>query len=284
VDVNVHPAKSEVRFRDANLVRSLIVSAIRRGLAAAGLKPDVAKAGAMAQAFAARDHAPTPSSAQLQAAFDMAMPLGGLAEEAAPPITGYPADHPMGLARAQLHDTYIVAQTASGFILVDQHAAHERIVYERMKAERAQGAVQSQPLLVPQVVQLEASAVARLSAMAEELAGLGLVAEPFGESAMLVREVPAALATAPMPQLLQALADEEAEAGKASSVQERLNHRLATMACHWSVRAGRTLRLDEMNALLREMERTPNAGQCNHGRPTFVALEMRDIERLFGRG
>ncbi|HEY4995025.1 MAG TPA: DNA mismatch repair protein MutL, partial [Aestuariivirga sp.] len=279
VDVNVHPAKTEVRFRDASLTRSIIVSAIKRGLAAAGLKPDVNKASATYQAFSARDWQ-TQSPTTFQTALDMNLPLAGFAEEAAPAIA---MDFPLGMARAQLHDTYIVAQTASGFILIDQHAAHERIVYERLKAERATKGVEVQPLLVPQVIELDAGAVAQLLSMEQDLASLGLTLEGFGDTSVILREVPAALAKADMRRLLNALVDAQAEEGTSSALPERSNHLLATMACHWSVRAGRSLRIDEMNALLREMERTPNAGQCNHGRPTFIALDMKDIERLFGR-
>jgi len=279
VDVNVHPAKTEVRFRDASLTRSIIVSAIKRALAAAGLKPDAAKASATMQAFGNRDWQAASSSA-VQSAFEMNMPLAGFAEEAAPAIT---MDFPLGIARAQIHDTYIVAQTPAGFILVDQHAAHERIVYERLKAERANSGIAVQPLLVPQVVELDASAIAQLLSLEDDLTALGLKLETFGENAVLVREVPAALAGANIATLLRALVDTAIEEGVPTALPERINLLLATMACHWSVRAGRTLRVDEMNALLREMERTPNAGQCNHGRPTFIALEMKDIERLFGR-
>ncbi len=279
VDVNVHPAKTEVRFREASLTRSIIVSAIKRGLAAAGLKPDANKASATVQAFSARDWQ-VPSSSAVQSAFAMNMPLAGFAEEAMPAIA---MDFPLGVARAQLHDTYIVAQTSSGFILIDQHAAHERIVYERLKAERANKGVEVQPLLVPQVIELDAGAVAQLLSMEQDLASLGLTLEGFGETSVILREVPAALAKADMRRLLNALVDAQTEEGTSSALPERSNQLLATMACHWSVRAGRALRIDEMNALLREMERTPNAGQCNHGRPTFIALDMKDIERLFGR-
>ncbi len=279
VDVNVHPAKTEVRFRDSSLTRSIIVSAIKRAFNAAGIKPDAAKASATINAFANRPWQ-APSRAELQSAFEMNMPLQGFAEEATPAIT---MDFPLGIARAQIHETYIVAQTPQGFILVDQHAAHERIVYERLKAERANKGIAVQPLLVPQVVEIDAASLARLLALEEDLAALGLKFESFGENSVLLREVPAALASANIPALLAGLVDAAVEEGVPSALPERLNHLLATMACHWSVRAGRNLRLDEMNALLREMERTPNAGQCNHGRPTFIALEMKDIERLFGR-
>ena len=280
VDVNVHPAKTEVRFRDASLTRSIIVSAIKRGFAAAGLKPDEAKASAALHAFTAAWWG-KPSATAIQTALDMNMPLSGFAEDAGPAVA---FDFPMGHAKAQVHGTYIVAQSSNGFILVDQHAAHERIVYERLKAERAGLGIETQVLLVPQVVEMNAGSAAHLLTLEHELASLGLVFEAFGDTAIVVREVPAALAKADLKEVLQALVD--AAIGDDASPQlvpERLNQLLATMACHWSVRAGRVLRVDEMNALLREMERTPNAGQCNHGRPTFIALSLKDIERLFGR-
>ena len=281
VDVNVHPAKTEVRFREASLMRSAIIAAIRRTLATAGAKPDASKTASTLSAFSQTSWQPSsPSPTATQTAFEMNMPVQGFNEEA----TAQPTfDYPMGVARAQLHDAFIVSQTANGFILVDQHAAHERIVYERLKTERASSGIQVQPLLVPQVVEMDAVSVAAAISLQDELAELGLKLEPFGETALLVREVPAALSKANISTLVKAIADDASEQGQSQSVQERINHILATMACHYSVRAGRSLRLEDMNALLREMERTPNAGQCNHGRPTFIALVMKDIERLFGR-
>ena len=210
----------------------------------------------------------------------MNMPLQGLAEQ---PTQAATRDYPLGMARAQLHDTYIVAQTAEGFILVDQHAAHERLVYERLKRERAEQGIVTQQLLVPQVIELDASSAAVVESLMDELALAGLKVESFGQTSIIVREVPASLSNANIPHLLKAIVDDANDLQNISAVQDRMNHILATLACHYSVRAGRTLRLDEMNALLREMEITPNSGQCNHGRPTFIALEMRDIERLFGR-
>ncbi|MDE2384397.1 MAG: DNA mismatch repair endonuclease MutL [Alphaproteobacteria bacterium] len=296
VDVNVHPAKTEVRFRDPGFVRGLVVSAIKRALAAAAVKPDTSKSFSTLSAFAGGQGAvpsnapfnsttPRPSALALQTAFAMQLPPGGLAEgQGLEPAAQAPLpSYPLGMARAQIHDSYIVAQTATGLILVDQHAAHERIVYERLKRERSSGGIAVQPLLVPQVVDLDPASVATLDSLSADLAAAGLKAEAFGPGAMLVREVPAALAKANMPALLQAIVDDAADMKQANTVAERINHMLATMACHYSVRAGRPLRIDEMNALLREMEITPNAGQCNHGRPTFIALEMKDIERLFGR-
>jgi DNA mismatch repair protein MutL len=283
VDVNVHPAKAEVRFRDGGLVRGLIVSAIRDGLGA-------------------RRTADTRLSRQTVTSFRPVMPRGfghrGFDEEerqaalamnmppAAAPQAAEQAplpDHPLGQARAQLHDNYIVAQTREGFVLVDQHAAHERLVYERLKRERRERRIETQPLLVPEVVDLDPVAVERLSASAELLAEGGLVLEAFGEGAVIVREVPAAIGKADIAGIVRDVADELAERGVSTSLEERINHVLATMACHHSVRSGRKLRPEEMNALLREMEATPNAGQCNHGRPTFIELKLADIEKLFGR-
>ncbi len=278
VDVNVHPAKTEVRFRDSGFVRGLIISAIRRALASTGIKPDTAKSVAAFAAFNAEATHALPSLRQ--AAFAMNMPLQGLAENAVLPTA---IDYPLGAARAQLHDTYIVSQTAGGFILVDQHAAHERIVYEKLKRERAAQGVVVQALLVPQVVELDASSVAIIESLRDELTLAGLKVESFGQTSIIVREVPAALSSANISNLLKAVVDDANDLKTIATVDVRLNHILATLACHYSVRAGRTLRLDEMNALLREMEITPNSGQCNHGRPTFIALEMKDIERLFGR-
>jgi DNA mismatch repair protein MutL len=193
------------------------------------------------------------------------------------------APHAMGIARAQLHGNYIVAQTDEGFILVDQHAAHERIVYERMKRERQGRGIITQPLLVPQVVDLDGATAAQVLSVVDLLAQAGLVVESFGEAAVIVREVPAALGGGNIPALLRNIADDLQELGRISALEEKLNHVLATFACHHSVRAGRNLRIEEMNALLREMEVTPNAGQCNHGRPTFIELKLADLERLFGR-
>jgi DNA mismatch repair protein MutL len=290
VDVNVHPAKTEVRFRDPGFVRGLIVSAIRRALAGQGVKPDTNASRATAQAFTAEAVAPrwTPQwqapkagfAETVQAALAMNMPLqsNSLAIE----FDSEP-QHPLGTARAQLHGNYIVSQTVGGFILVDQHAAHERIVYEQLKLERLGQGVVTQPLLVPQVIDFDAATLSSLLSVTDVLAQAGLVVEGFGEGAALVREVPAAIGNGNIPALLRDIADDAAELENIGSLEARLNHVLATFACHHSVRSGRVLRLEEMNALLREMEVTPNAGQCNHGRPTFIELKMVDIERLFGR-
>jgi DNA mismatch repair protein MutL len=197
----------------------------------------------------------------------------------APPV----AEQPLGVARAQLHETYVVAQTADGIVIVDQHAAHERLVYERMKRALAEGGVARQLLLLPEVIELEEPAVARLLARRDELAELGLLLEPFGPGAVVVRETPALLGGLDVKGLVRDLADELAEWGAALSLRERLETVCGTLACHGSVRAGRRLSPAEMDALLREMEATPHSGQCNHGRPTYVELKLADIERLFGR-
>jgi DNA mismatch repair protein MutL len=192
-------------------------------------------------------------------------------------------DLPLGVARAQLHETYVVAQTEDGIVIVDQHAAHERLVYERMKKSLESGGVARQPLLIPEIVELDPAEVQRVAARAEELAELGLIIEPFGPDAVMVRELPALLGDSDIKALVRDLADDIAETGNASSLKERLEDVAGTLACHTSVRAGRRLSAEEMNALLREMEGTPHSGQCNHGRPTYVELKLADIERLFGR-
>ena len=285
VDVNVHPAKTELRFRDSGFVRGLIVSAIRRAIAGTIAKPDTSKSFTTAQSFrpgfSNTYNQYTDGFAEgAQANFEMQMPLQAMASEE---LSETQMEFPLGVARSQIHNTYIVSQTADGFILVDQHAAHERIVYERLKRERAGQGVVTQPLLVPQVVDLDSGAVATIASVESLLAKAGLVTETFGESAILVREVPAALSNANIVAILSDLSDDVREFENISTVDERINHILATMACHHSVRAGRVLRVEEMNALLREMEVTPNSGQCNHGRPTFIELKLVDIERLFGR-
>ncbi len=280
VDVNVHPAKSEVRFRDSGGVRSFIVSIIRNALAGKGLVSNTDIGRATISSF--RPMSPPTSNyggfAERQAVFDMNMPMSAPVEDAQ-----YTEDYPLGVARAQYHDNYIVAQTKSGIVLVDQHAAHERLVYERLKRERADKGISTQPLLVPQVIELDPVDVERLTGAEDVLAKSGLVLEAFGDGAVLLREVPSALGSADVAGIVKDIADELAELGSTTAIEDRINHVLATMACHNSVRSGRKLKPDEMNALLREMEATPNSGQCNHGRPTFVELKLADIERLFGR-
>jgi len=283
VDVNVHPAKAEVRFRDGGLVRGLIVNAIRAALAGKRMA-DTGLSRQTASSF--RTVMPRPfnhrgfDEEEKQAALAMNMPPASA--PIADPQTALP-DYPLGNARAQIHDNYIVAQTKDGFVLVDQHAAHERLVYERLKRERADRGIETQPLLVPEVVDLDPVQVERLAEAAGLLAQGGLVLEPFGDGAVIIREVPAAIGRADVSGIVRDVADELTELGVTTSVEDRINHVLATMACHNSVRSGRKLRPEEMNALLREMEATPNAGQCNHGRPTFIELKLSEIEKLFGR-
>ena len=295
VDVNVHPAKAEVRFRDPGLVRGLIVSALKQALMASGHRASTTVANATFGAL-------TPHSGQ--GFHRPAQPYfpAGLAERAAPyyapsaPVIGAPdtpavagdaalePEHfPLGAARAQLHGTYVVAQTADGIVIVDQHAAHERLVYERMKQALAEGGVKRQMLLLPEVVELDPAQADSLTQRHEELAALGLVIEAFGSGAVIVREVPALLGDADIAGLVRDLAEEIAELGAGFSLVERLESVCGTLACHGSVRAGRRLNAAEMNALLRQMEATPHSGQCNHGRPTYVELKLADIERLFGR-
>lgn len=297
VDVNVHPAKAEVRFRDSALVRGAIVSSIREALGkssrktAAGLTsatlgvlrpivPPRPRYNNDAFETALTGFAPaSPGMAEEQAAFVMDNVASARVAEI-PLATEAP--HPLGAARTQFHENYILAQTEDGIVIVDQHAAHERLVYERLKAERAGKRIATQPLLIPDVLDLDAVSVERLAQAQELLAELGLVLEPFGDGSIVVREVPAALSGGNIARLVRDVADDLGEDSSAT-VEERVNHLLATMACHHSVRSGRQLRPEEMNALLRQMEVTPNSGQCNHGRPTYIELKLSDIERLFGR-
>ncbi len=307
VDVNVHPAKAEVRFRDPGLVRGLIVGAIRHGLAGAGVRTATSVTAAALGAFSPGGapgrapgipggpgaHYPARGMAEAAARFQAPLPgEGGLPGLGAPqaPTAGEPGEemesalaYPLGAARAQLFDTYIVAETADGMVIVDQHAAHERLVYERIRAALDADGVARQILLIPEVVELESGAAERLSAHGEELAALGLLVEPFGDGAVVVRETPALLGEVAVPGLIRDLADELGGLGQGLALSERLETVCATMACHSSVRAGRRLSAREMNALLREMEATPNAAQCGHGRPTVVHLDRADIEKLFGR-
>jgi DNA mismatch repair protein MutL len=301
VDVNVHPAKAEVRFRDAGLVRGLIVGALKHTLAGAGHRASTTVAGAALDALrpgaAAGSFAYTPNvtsprglaenGSEWQGAF---ADLGGHGArvESAPDLSadagnGANVDRPLGVARGQLHETYVVAQTADGIVIVDQHAAHERLVYERMKKAMETRGVVRQLLLIPEVVDLDEAEAARLTARAGELAELGFVLEAFGAGAVIVREVPAIFGKLDVAGLVRDLADDLSELDEALSLKERLEEVCGTIACHGSVRAGRRLTAEEMNALLREMEATPHSGQCNHGRPTYVELKLADIERLFGR-
>jgi DNA mismatch repair protein MutL len=308
VDVNVHPAKTEVRFRDPGLVRSLVVSAIRDALARAGHRASTTggsrtlerlRAGGMGGWAPQPRPAPAPIAESWQAPLSPYSPPNGFGEAGQASFAAFSpsadtrgstpdaseADQaPLGAARAQLHGTYVVAQTRDGIVIVDQHAAHERLVYERLKAERAGAGIARQALLIPEVVELDTLDVARIAGDAERLLDLGLAVEPFGPGAVLVREVPAVLAGGSAAALLRDVADAMAEGGPgAGPVGERLDAILSRMSCHGSVRAGRRLSPPEMNALLRQMEETPLSGQCNHGRPTYVELKLADIERLFGR-
>ncbi len=297
VDVNVHPAKTEVRFRDAANMRGLIVGALRHALAGAGHR-----ASTTTSAFALgrmQSSGFMPSSVRSNPFRTDAAAFGALHDrprdydpplvDAAPsarlePVDHAPvADHPLGAARAQLHETYIVAQTADGLVIVDQHAAHERLVYERMKQALADGGVARQGLLIPEIVALEAAEAERLDARRSEFAELGLVLERFGEDAIIVRETPALLGQADVAAIIRRLADDLSEIGDGLALKEKLEDVCGSMACRGSVRAGRRLSAEEMNALLRQMEATPHSGQCNHGRPTYVELKLADIERLFGR-
>jgi DNA mismatch repair protein MutL len=276
VDVNVHPAKAEVRFRDPGLVRSLIIGSIKDALASAGPRTTTVLSGQAVRGF--RPEPPRAFPTVMEDSFAGFAP-SGFAEEAEPDGL----DHPLGAARAQFHENYILAQTGEGIVIVDQHAAHERLVYEGMKAERVRGGIAVQPLLVPEVVDLDPATAERLLGAGTLLSSVGLLLEPFGTGAILVREVPAALAGTEIASLIKDIADDLAELGNSASIEESVNHLLATAACHHSVRSGRRLKPEEMNALLRQMERTPNSGHCNHGRPTYVELKLADIERLFGR-
>jgi len=303
VDVNVHPAKTEVRFRDPAAVRGFIVSGLRQALATGDRRsaqaPDAAAMGrwqaepaseepaALRSIFTGKDwsgpvsRVAEPAQAWRTAGGEVLAEPQGRAETA---TDAEQQDYPLGVARGQVANTYIVAETKDGLILVDQHAAHERLVLERLRAAGAEDAVaRSQALLIPEVVELDETSCDRLEDAADKLAEHGLVLERFGPAAMLVRSLPHAIARTDPGRLLRDIDDDLAQNGEALLLGEKLDLVLATMACHGSVRAGRVLRVDEMNALLREMERTPRSGQCNHGRPTWVKLALEDVEKLFGR-
>ncbi|MCC3303450.1 DNA mismatch repair endonuclease MutL [Sneathiella sp. HT1-7] len=313
VDVNVHPAKAEVRFRDSGGVRGLIVGSLRHALAEHGHRASSTISGQALGAFRPNNtlvpmqpsnrpaaswgrwnenQSATLSSGMAEAGAEYHAPLTAESPPVARSIDETPLQqekvhaleqYPLGAARSQLHETYIVAQTTTGLILVDQHAAHERLVMERMKKQLAEKTVARQMLLLPEVVELDEVSANRVAERAEELAEMGLMLEPFGVGAIVVRETPAMLGECNIKGLVQDLADDLAELDTALSLKDRMDDVCATMACHGSVRAGRRLSIDEMNALLREMEVTPHSGQCNHGRPTYVELQLGDIEKLFGR-
>ncbi|TNJ41048.1 DNA mismatch repair endonuclease MutL [Phaeobacter sp. B1627] len=322
VDVNVHPAKSEVRFRDPGVARGLIVSALRHSLAEAGhrasstvagatlgaMRPEQPSAtgaprvyqmdrpslGARNASYAAQspgqpwpqavDAPPSPGFAEFEGAFS-----GQLVEDRSPApsrdeaAADHPTDLPLGAARGQVHENYIIAQTRDGMVIVDQHAAHERLVYEKLKGQMAQNGVAAQALLIPEIVELSETDCARLLEVAGELAKFGLGLEAFGGNAVAVRETPAILGEVNAEAMIRDILDELADQGESQLVQARLEAILSRVACHGSIRSGRRMRGEEMNALLREMEATPHSGQCNHGRPTYVELKLSDIERLFGR-
>ncbi|MGB7405016.1 MAG: DNA mismatch repair protein MutL, partial [Pacificimonas sp.] len=296
VDVNVHPAKTELRFRDPAMVRGLIVSGLRRALdAGSGRTANTVSDEALAhfQPEAEHQHRPLPVGGRMFGERSTNFMAPPLARQQEPTFhetpDGRPAeaevDYPLGAARAQLHESWIVAETADHLILVDQHAAHERLTLEKMKAsaERS-GAPASQPLLIPDVVDLSEDEADAVAAHADQLGAMGLELERFGPRAILVRAVPALLGNrVDASALVRDLADDIRSLGAAHSLKEKIDELYATMACHGSVRAGRRLQISEMNALLREMEVTPHSGQCNHGRPTYVKLARADIEKLFGR-
>ena len=297
VDVNVHPAKAEVRFREPEAARALIITALRGALTGAGHRASSTVADATLAAFRA-EPGPTapriyqmdrPSAPALSRAFAFQAPepqLSGFAEAPAARVEPAADDalhRPLGAARAQLHENYIIAQTETGMVIVDQHAAHERLVYERLKRQMAETGITTQALLIPEIVDLSPGDAQRLMDAAPQLARLGLVIEPFGGSAIALRETPAILGPVSAAALIRDVLDELADLGDSTLVQARIEAVLSRMACHGSVRSGRQMRAEEMNALLREMEATPHSGQCNHGRPTYVELKLSDIERLFGR-
>ncbi len=312
VDVNVHPAKAEVRFQDPGLVRGLIISALKHALHEHGTKTSSSVSMAALGKFTPANHE-TPSlplhrgsgaavprnyatgsygnlAENIQAAYAPQESLipqeapTARAETFAQPLTEEEQRFPLGAARAQLHENYIIAQTADGMVIVDQHAAHERLVYERFKAQMSESGIEKQGLLSPEIIQMEDSEAERLLGFSDALAGLGLEIEPFGAGAIAVQAIPALLGAKPdLDSLIRDLADEIIERNTAQGLEERLNEVLSTMACHGSVRSGRRMNIDEMNALLRQMEATPLSGQCNHGRPTSITLSLADIEKLFGR-
>ncbi|GGF65961.1 DNA mismatch repair protein MutL [Mameliella alba] len=325
VDVNVHPAKSEVRFREPGVVRGLIVSGLRHALAEAGHRASTTVAGATLGAMRPEPSGPRvyqmdrPSMGARQSSYAAQAPgfadfNGGysgrvvepvpLSREVPDQVRDGGADHrpahgpndgevpgqardgvslPLGAARGQVHENYIIAQTEDGVVIVDQHAAHERLVYEKLKRQMAEKGVPAQGLLIPEVVDLSPDDAARLLARAEDLERMGLRIEPFGAGAIAVRETPAILGEVNAEALVRDILDELSDTGDSGLLQERIEAILSRMACHGSVRSGRVMRAEEMNALLREMEATPHSGQCNHGRPTYVELKLSDIERLFGR-
>lgn len=316
VDVNVHPAKSEVRFREPGVARGLIVSALRHALAAAGHRASTTVANATLGAFRPElgADAGTVIEGQAPRIYQMERPPVGVSRSYAPPqpspeygfaeegfaapsarvepvseeataTHGFAGQNtlPLGAARAQVHENYIIAQTNDGMVIVDQHAAHERLVYEKLKRQMAENGVATQALLIPEIIELSEGDAAQILTVSEELSSFGLTIEPFGAGAIAVRETPAILGTVNARGMILDILDELADLGDSQTVQARIEAILSRVACHGSIRSGRRMQADEMNALLREMEATPHSGQCNHGRPTYVELKLADIERLFGR-
>ena len=301
VDVNVHPAKAEVRFRDTAMIRGLIISALKHALHAGGFQSSSHIGGAALASMRPANNAgpalplhrgntpPVPMrfaygnlAEAVHTVYEAAIAPSARAEEISQAVAE--DSYPLGAARAQIHENYIIAQTPDGLVIVDQHAAHERLVYERFKAQLAEQGIEKQGLLTPEIVELGEAQAARVLEHAEELAKLGLEIEPFGAGAIAVQSVPAILGhRADMKRLITDLADEILDHDRAEGLEERINAILSTMACHGSVRSGRRMNAEEMNALLRQMEKTPLSGQCNHGRPTYIELKLGDIERLFGR-
>lgn len=299
VDVNVHPAKTEVRFRDAGNVRGLIIGALRHALAGAGHRASTTVAGyalGKVQTSEARTGSIFARPSAMHKPRSSEPVTGGFEEKQVEPLSPDDAptarvedvaspevDYPLGVARGQLHETYVVAQTTDGIVIVDQHAAHERLVYEDMKRQMAAGSVKRQALLIPDIVELTEDEAHRILKRADELAELGLEVEPFGVGTVCVRATPALFGEMDVQGLVKDLADDFAEYDAGLALKERFEEVMGNMACRGSVRAGRRLNAQEMNALLRQMEATPHSGQCNHGRPTYVELKLADIEKLFGR-
>ena len=312
LDVNVHPAKSEVRFQEPGLVRGLIIGALKKALLEAGYQTSstisnaalgilnksiskISPTGVRSSGQSYKTREPSQNNYLPSSFANSEIAYGHLDLNSAPMArTDSPshqsseslneiASFPLGAAQAQLHKNYIVAQTNEGLVIVDQHAAHERLVYEKMKIDLKEGGIKRQVLLIPEVVDLENVKIQRLLELKDDFARLGLILEKFGEGAILVREIPSILGDINVKNLVIDIADELEEFGSSTILEDKLGHICGTIACHSSVRSGRTLRVEEMNALLREMEATPHSGQCNHGRPTYVELKLSDIEKLFGR-